>query len=669
MNTCMRHPRFSYLKNHFLPCIIVAMATVILSSLLSVASESKLAFADSYSMGDTKIDATVSKDRTLSVEYDRQYTFYGDFTCLIMPFGKLSDSSEMIINSVSLSSNGSDNQLSPVDFKTSWRDSGGPGQTCYSYDSAENKVYIFGSFSDETLVAKVNCAITNCINVYGDCAELYWQFCSNYTDDSTNVVCNIHLPVPEGQTPDAGSILAWGHGDLTSKLTNNNDGNISISVPLVKGEEYAEARVVFPDTWVEVPTDASGVANLQTNKLDSIKSEESAWLESAKAQFEAKKLISALMFWIPIALAILFIVICTLVWYFYGKEPEPEFKEQYWRDVPDKNAHPLAVARNERWGKEDTSDLTAEIMHLHMIDAIKLEHIQTTKERKILSDKVIDDYLITKTEAADTLENRADTATIEFLFDDIGARYGSGYDSVSFNDIKTFGKTNPEEMKRAYDTWQAKVGIVEWKPEPLFDDKGMRISSGLTIASGVIFALSLVLVFLTMNLIPTIALLVSTAVCCFFSRIMKKRSQYGAELHAKTIALKRWLCDFTNLGERPPSDVKVWGEFMVYATILGVANKAIKQFKIAEPNFEEVQNDYGIMPYSWWWLYTPSSNMFGGVGGTSFFDNVVSNTIDSINVATGSGSGGSSSFGGSFSLGGGGGFGGGGGSFGGGGAR
>ena len=657
-NNCQKYSNLKFSK------ILIATLAFFIFAILSL-TPINIAHAKSYEMNDTKIEATVGADRSLSVEYDRQYDFSGDFECIIMPLGSVKSGSEMVINSVSLNQGGADTPLSPVDFQSSWRNSGGPGTTCYSYDAAEYKIYIFGSFSDEVAVAKVNYSITNAVSVYADCAELYWQFCASYDDDSKNVTCNIHLPVPAGETPAADSILAWGHGDLTSKLTNNNDGNVSISVPTVSGGEYAEARVLFPQNWVSAPTDASAAADLQTAKRDSIKSEESAWLDSAKSQFETKKLVSFLMFWIPILLALIFIVVCIILWFKYGKEPAPTFTEKYWRDVPDKNAHPLTVARNERWGKGETSDLTAELMHLHMIDAIKIERVQTKQERKILSDKIVDDFMISKTEKADTLENRADSATIKFLFDDIGARVGRDYGQVSFEDIKSFGKKNGEEMKRAYDTWQAAVGVVEYNPEPIFDDRGMKISSKLGTLSSVLVVLSVVIIYFTLNLIPTIALIVSTIVCVFFKKIMMKRTQYGADLHAKSEALKNWLCDFTNLGERPPDDMKVWGEFMVYATILGVAKEAIKQLKIAEPNFEEMSWDYGMMPYSWWWFYAPSSSIFGAGSGVNFFDSVISNTMDSISVGTGAG-GGFGDFGGGFSLGGGGGFGGG---FSGGGAR
>ena len=640
------------------------LASFFIFAILSLAPiflDKNVAFAKSYSMDNTNIDATLTSQGALNVNYERQYSFNGSYSCLILPFGNLSEGSKMAIDGVSIDRGGIDTPLSSVSFKTSWRNSGGPATACYSYDNERNTIYIFGDYSNEDIVVKVNYYVTNAVNVYADCAELYWQFCANYDDDSKNVVCNITLPTPTDGSIASDSILAWGHGDLTSKLTNNNDGKVSLSVPLVEGGSFAEVRVVFPNAWVDKSVIDSQAENSKTSKLDSIKAEENERLESSKATYQREKAISALMFWVPILLAILFIIACTILWFLYGRERKPNFTDKYFRDVPDKNAHPLTVARNENWGAGSTRDLTAEIMHLHLIDAIKIEHVQTTQERKILGDKIIDDFLISRTKKGEELENKADRATSIFLFDTIGKGMGREEGQVTFNDIKTYSKKNQEEMKAAYDAWQVSVGVVENTPEPLFDTKGMKLSSTLKWISAFMLLLSFVLVYFTVNLIPTLALLFSTLVCWIFSKIMRRRTQYGADLHAKSIALKNWLCDFTNLGERPPEDVKVWGEFMVYATILGVAKEAIEQLKLNEPNISEDDWGYGVMPYSWWWFYSPHTTFFSEGSGVSFFDNVLSNTMGSISAGTSFGD-----FGGGFSIGGGGGFGGG---FGGGGAR
>ena len=78
----------------------------------------------------------------------------------------------------------------------------------------------------------------------------------------------------------------------------------------------------------------------------------------------------------------------------------------------------------------------------------------------------------------------------------------------------------------------------------------------------------------------------------------------GNELTAKSKALRNWLTDFSSLDERPPTDVKVWGEFMVYAYLFGVADQAIKQLQTTMPQLFEYDGSMGMTYMPWWFWYT-----------------------------------------------------------------
>ncbi len=78
------------------------------------------------------------------------------------------------------------------------------------------------------------------------------------------------------------------------------------------------------------------------------------------------------------------------------------------------------------------------------------------------------------------------------------------------------------------------------------------------------------------NFIPLIFMVPTAIALGVIANYMPRRSVRGNELTAKSKALRNWLRDFSSLDERPPTDVKVWGEFMVYAYLFGVADQAIK---------------------------------------------------------------------------------------------
>ena len=64
---------------------------------------------------------------------------------------------------------------------------------------------------------------------------------------------------------------------------------------------------------------------------------------------------------------------------------------------------------------------------------------------------------------------------------------------------------------------------------------------------------------------------------------MERRTQKGADAYAKCEALKRWLKDFSRLKERPVLDIKVWGEFLVYAYLFGIADEVIDELRDSVP--------------------------------------------------------------------------------------
>ncbi len=146
---------------------------------------------------------------------------------------------------------------------------------------------------------------------------------------------------------------------------------------------------------------------------------------------------------------------------------------------------------------------------------------------------------------------------------------------------------------------------------------------------------------------------------------MPRRSVRGNELMAKCKALRNWLRDFSSLDERPPTDVKVWGEFMVYAYVFGVATRPSRAADHRAASCSSTRSTAYATYVPWWFWYTPPTTRRRGhaLGGRSaaygHFEHVRT-AQSALSAASGNFSSGGG-FGGGFSGGGGGGFGGGGG--------
>jgi len=64
---------------------------------------------------------------------------------------------------------------------------------------------------------------------------------------------------------------------------------------------------------------------------------------------------------------------------------------------------------------------------------------------------------------------------------------------------------------------------------------------------------------------------------------IKDLSDIGKEELAEVIGLKKYLDEFTLIAEREIAETIIWREYMVYATLFGIADKVINQFKQVYP--------------------------------------------------------------------------------------
>lgn len=607
------------------------------------------AYAKSYSLPSTNIEATLNADGSMNVVQEREYDFSGDYTLATIDLGTLPQNSTLTLESASI--NGV--VLNEVEFQPSWRSYGGPGVSCYSFDKDKNKIYFFGSYSNEKVKFALSYNITNCINVYSDVAEFYWKFVgAGWEVASENVTAKFNIPAPANASKD--NIRAWAHGPLSGRVSIDSVKNVTCTAKKVDAGQFAEARIVFPSSWMSIPSTSS------VGKLQSILDEEQKFADEANAE----RYKSLLYVGICALVALLFIGLCVILFFKYGKEYKPEFTDAYWRDAPEPGINPAVVARLLRWNKQDTSDLTSSIIYLNSKGVLKIEPVKTVKKRLIGSDKEEIDYKFIRSESVQAPIDDVDKATLNLLFDIVG---GSN-DEILFSDINNFAKSNPSTFSEAVTNWQNRLDIsVDNKC--FFDEKSETFGILMKILSLSIACVGLFVGFWFDNFLPSVFCIVAGIVGLILSHFMKRRTRYGVEIYAKSIALKKWLCEFTALKEKPATDVKVWGMFMAYAFALGVSKEAIEQLKVYAPQMFDDEDIYGydILPWYFWYSsgYWSRGGLFGsGQGFSDVFDSTFSNTMATVSEALDAVSGGLSSgggFGGGFSVGGGGGFGGGGG--------
>ena len=92
----------------------------------------------------------------------------------------------------------------------------------------------------------------------------------------------------------------------------------------------------------------------------------------------------------------------------------------------------------------------------------------------------------------------------------------------------------------------------------------------------------------------------------------------------KLYGLKKYLTEFSKIGEKEPIEVKLWDEYLIYAHLLGIAKEVAKQFKKLYPEIIENSNygfDYDTFMFvntisNTSMTYASSYSQSGGGGGS-----------------------------------------------------
>ncbi|MFA9423245.1 MAG: DUF2207 domain-containing protein [Sedimentibacter sp.] len=104
-------------------------------------------------------------------------------------------------------------------------------------------------------------------------------------------------------------------------------------------------------------------------------------------------------------------------------------------------------------------------------------------------------------------------------------------------------------------------------------------------------------------------------------------SQRGEKLLLNIMGFKKYLLEFSIIGERSISESVIWQDYLVFATLLGIADKVIEQFEKIYPNatqYSENAHYYYLIAHrytnaSYGAAQTAQSARSGGSGGSSSF--------------------------------------------------
>ena len=194
--------------------------------------------------------------------------------------------------------------------------------------------------------------------------------------------------------------------------------------------------------------------------------------------------------------------------------------------------------------------------------------------------------------------------------------------------------------------------LKEVKSEFYRTKKYARIFAFLTIIYSII---GLIHLFVYNHFIHDVSLIylgviIVAIILLIYTLIAKKRTEKGALEYKKWESFKRFLKDFGTMDEKTLPEIILWEKYLVYAVVLGCADKLSKNMKIKLENMN-VDYTFSFDPITFTNLSIISHTVSSSISSAKTYNS----TSGSSNWSSGSGGGGGFSSGGGFGGGGGGG--------------
>ena len=478
--------------------------------------------------------------------------------------------------------------------------------------------------SSDTRKYQISYKVLDAVALYNDYAEFYWQFVGNeFSIPAKKVHGTITLPSPADKKED---IKVWGHvKTLNGEIYAIDNKTIDFTLNNYGGNEYIEIRSIFPKKIIE----RTGRI-YSSNILDKAIKEETVWADEANALRTKQKMIKYIVIG---GYCLLNIFILSVVFKKIRKYKDilngktklyPTQELEYYRDFPYENATPgeACFVKNRRfYGFEN---VFGNIFAATILDLNLKKYIEINSTGKGKND-------ITLTFLDKPLDDLKDDEKKIFKYLASSFKYNN---PTTLKEIEKYFRRHSTSL---YELMNNTHNLVrkQMVEENIFDKKEEEENSTYT-GYGIMY-----IVFFIILAPLTLPFSIYLGILSF--RIAKRcnpLTQIGLDYEQMWKGLEKYMKDYSLLKDREVFDVVLWEKFLVFATAFGIADKVIKQLKIAYPNIEQMDT-FTNSAYMSMMIHSDFSNTFNSAIASSV----------SASTAPSSGSGG----GGGFSGGGGGG--------------
>lgn len=497
----------------------------------------------------------------------------------------------------------------------------------------------------ETRTFIIKYKVKNVTTLYKDCAIYFQKFLSEKnTADIKKVTVAVQL-VPNANKDNT---LIWGHGPSNGKLEfdKENSNKVIFEISNIPVNNYVEARFVLDRNLM------TGSKYVQdTDIRDFVINEET---EAAKEADINNRIagISTFIAYLISAFLIIFPIVLRIKKREHFTRFTAEITPDYYRDIPE-NIPPAVLDKLFGYygrGGNLTNQISGTFIDMIYRNIIKVSYEQKGRKTETFISLV-------KKEFKPNEITEFEGSLIKFFFTDIA----QGREYVSLNEIKKFCKkkknaTYTSQMlnsfSRKLDVLWKKYNYVEYKKNIVPRAFLVIVMSSLAVVVVIftLFTKKVVPLFSGAYLILIFGASLSFVITLIVSRSKKMLNQRGENSLALWKAFYKFLNDFTLFDEKELPELFMWERYLVYATVLGIAEKVLKELKLRYPQL----NDESFIRNNMVFFSAISSTNMSPISGlndiTSSIESAVrnaQNVVSSLSSSSSKGSGGGFSSGGS----------------------
>ena len=419
----------------------------------------------------------------------------------------------------------------------------------------------------------------------------------------------------------------WLRGPLDGIVKRINDKQAKITYHGLNPNNAVSFRMMFDKSLVPNATKYSNVDGKQNILLV-----EKEAAELANQQRERAKLIQLIF---KLSIIIWYIVFIIVMFLLYKKKKELEkcdFNMDYLREFPADYGPEVVEYLISK--KITDKAMSASILNLINKKALTVEQIPDDKKN----------YKFTKVENVKDL-TASEEKLIYMLIDKIGNKK-----EVTLKEIKDYGNSYSKgrDFLKLYNDWKNTI-IEASDKEEFFINSPFIASIAILICVLGIFLTIICMFNTTFFILGYLCIIVAVLGLIYIGKIIF-RSKKGVLHYKKWLALKKFMEDFGTMDEKELPEIIVWEKYLVYATVLGCADKLEKdmrtrfdQMNITEDNYPEFFA-YGY--YNRLYLYSTLGSSIRNSVHSSYTHSVASTTASNSSGFGGGASMGGGSFGG-----------------------